>query len=188
MFRGFLGLVATLIVVGLLVSVGAGVYQAGVTQGVIDAGRFPAGAAVPIAGYGYGYGFHGGPGIFGLLFGLFFLFILIGIIRAAFFGGRGRGWGHHGYGYGRGPWGRGGFGPGGPGAGGGPDAWRDERDERIADWHRRLHEEEAAGRSGGAGAGSGATPGYGSGSGSGTGTGSGSGSGGAGAPGSPSAS
>ena len=54
MVRGFLGLVATLIVVGLLVSVGAGIYQAGVTQGVIDAGRFPAGATVPIAGYGYG--------------------------------------------------------------------------------------------------------------------------------------
>ena len=133
MFRGFLGLVATLIVVGLLVSVGAGIYQAGVTQGVIDAGRFPAGATVPIAGYGY----HDGPGIFGLLFGLFFVFILFGIIRAAFFGGRGRGWGHHGYGYGPG-WGRS-DGPGGPT---GAD-WRGDRDSRIADWHRRLHEDEA---------------------------------------------
>jgi hypothetical protein len=133
MFRGFLGLVATLIVVGLLVSAGAGIYQAGVTQGVIDAGRFPAGATVPIAGYGYGW--HG-PDLFGLLFGLFFLFILFGIIRAAFFGGRGRGWGHHGYGYGPGPWGK------GFGSGEGPGGWRGDRDSRIAEWHRRLHEEE----------------------------------------------
>ena len=140
MFRGFLGLVATLLVVGVLIGAGTGIYQAGVTQGVIDAGRFPAGATVPIAGYGYGW--HG-PDVFGLLFGLFFLFILFGIIRAAFFGGRGgRGWGHHGYGYGRGPWGRD-FGPGE-----GPEAWRSERDSRIADWHRRLHEQDAGGGSG----------------------------------------
>lgn len=154
MFRGFLGLVATLIVVGLLVSVGAGIYQAGVAQGVADAGRFPAGATVPVAGYGYGgFGWHHGPDLFGLLFGLFFLFILFGIVRAAFFGGRGRGWGHHGYGEGRGPWGRGGFGPGGFGPGDGPESWRAERDSRIANWHRRLHEEEA-GSGGSSGAGS----------------------------------
>ena len=157
MFRGFLGLVATLIVVGLLVSVGAGIYQAGIAQGVVDAGRFPAGATVPVTGYGYGVGWHHGPDLFGLLFGLFFLFILFGIIRAAFFGGRGRGWGHHGYGYGRGPWGRGGYGPGGFGAGDGPEPWRAERDSRIADWHRQLHEEEASGKS--TGSNPGATPG-----------------------------
>jgi hypothetical protein len=133
MARGILGLLATLIVVGLLVSVGVGVYQAGVAQGIVDAGRFPAGAAVPVAGPGYGYahGWHG-PGLFGLLLGLFFLFILFNLIRAAFF--RGRGWGRHGYGYGPG-WGRR-DGPGGPGS------WRATRDQRIADWHRQLHEEE----------------------------------------------
>ena len=142
MVRGFVGLVATLSVVGLLISVGAGIYNAGVAQGIVDAGRFPAGAAVPVAGYGYGW--HGGPGIFGILIGLFFLFILIGIIRAAFFGGRGRGgwghhgWGHHGHGYGPGPWGRA-FEPGE-----GRRSWREERESRIADWHRRLHDEEAA--------------------------------------------
>lgn len=150
MFRGFVGLVATIIVVGLLVSLGAGIYQAGVTQGVIDAGRFPAGATVPIAGYGYGW--HG-PGLLGLLFGLIFLFILFGIIRAAFFGGRGgRGWGHHGYGYGRGPWGRD-FGPGE-----GPEPWRVDRDGRIAEWHRRLHEEEPGAAPGGSGPAGGTSP------------------------------
>ncbi len=135
-FRSFLGFVAGLILVGLLVGLGTGVYQAGVAQGIIDAGRFPAGATVPVAGYGW----HG-PDLFGLLFGLFFLFILFGIIRAAFSSRRGwdRGWGHHGYGPG---WGK------GEGTGDAPGSWRGDRDSRIADWHRRLHEEEQ-GRSGG---------------------------------------
>ena len=136
MARGILGFLATLIVVGLLLGVGLGVYQAGVAQGVVDAGRFPAGATVPVAGPGYGYGWHG-PGLFGLLIGLFFLFILFNIIRAAFFG-RGRGWGHHGHGYGPG-WGWG-YGPG-EGADG-PRSWREAREQRMADWHRELHDAE----------------------------------------------
>ena len=120
-----------LLFVGILVGVGTGIYQAGVAQGIVDAGRFPAGAAVPAAGYGYG--FHGF-GFLGLLFPILFLFLIFGLIRAAF--GRGRGWGGH-YGYGPG-WGKG-YGPGS----GGPDAWREERDRQISDLHRRLHEEEA---------------------------------------------
>ena len=146
--RGFFGFLATLIVVGLLVSVGAGIYQAGIAQGVIDAGRFPAGATVPVNGYGYGW--HG-PDLFGLFFGLLFLFILFGIIRAAFFGGRG-GWGHRGYrhGYGWGPgWDK------GDGPSDGPGSWRADRDSRIAEWHRRLHEEESGASPSGASGGSG---------------------------------
>ena len=130
-FRGLLGFVAGLIVVGLLVGLGANVYQAGVAQGIVDAGRFPVGANVPVAGYGW----HG-PGLFGLLFGLVFLIILFGIIRAAFWGGRG--WGHHGHGPG---WAK--FGPGE-----GPESWRGDRDSRIAEWHRRLHETEEGGSAG----------------------------------------
>ena len=143
-FRSFLGFVAGLIVLGLLVGLGVGVYQAGVAQGIVDAGRFPAGATVPVAGYGW----HG-PDFFGIVFGLFFVFILFGIIRAAFSGGRGggRGWGHHGYGPG---WGK----PYGPGDG--PDSWRGDRDSRIAEWHRRLHDEEGA--SGSPGSASGSAP------------------------------
>lgn len=138
--RGIAGFLLGLVVVGLLVSIGIGAYQAGVAQGVIDAGRFPVGANVPVAGFGA----HGGPGIFGILFGIFFLFLLFGLIRAAFWRGRGwgPGWGHgHGDGPGRGR----GFGPdAAPGAGpdGGPEWWREERDRRIADWHRKLHESE----------------------------------------------
>ena len=142
--RGIFGFLLTLLAVGLLVALGVGIYQMGVAQGVIDAGRFPAGANVPVAGYGYGA--HGGPGIFGILVGLLFLFLLFGLIRAVFF--RGRGWGH---GYGPGYWGPGwgrGFGPEG-----GPDAWREERDRRVADWHRKLHEEESQGGSAGGTAG-----------------------------------
>jgi hypothetical protein len=148
MARGILGFLATLIVVGLLVSVGVGVYQAGVAQGIVDAGRFPAGATVPMAGAHYGYGWHG-PDLFGLLIGLLFLFILFRIIGGAFFGWRGRGWGHHGYGYGPG-WGRG----DGPGEGpDGPRSWREAREQRMADWHRQLHDEEARSPGGPAGQG-----------------------------------
>ena len=125
--------------VSFLVGVGVGIYQAGVTQGIVDAGRVPAAGVVPVAGYGYGYGFHGF-GFLGLLFPLLFLFLIFGLVRAAF--GRGRGWGG-GWGgrYGYGPgWGKG-YGPGS----GGPDSWREERERQISDLHRRLHDEEAKG-------------------------------------------
>ena len=102
---------------------GPAIYQAGVAQGIVDAGRFPAGATVPVAGYGW----HRASTSSGCLFGLFFLFLLFGIIRAAFSGGRGwgRGWGHHGYGPG---WGKSASGEGGP------DSWR----ERARQPHRRA--------------------------------------------------
>ena len=131
--RAIVSFVVGLIVVGILVGVGVGIYQAGLAQGVIDAGRLPAGAVVPVAGYGYGYGFHGF-GFLGLLFPILFLFLIFGLVRAAF--GRGR---HYGPGWGgRGYWGKG-YGPGM-----GPDAWREERERQISDLHRRLHDEEAS--------------------------------------------
>lgn len=133
--RGIFGFLVTLLFVGLLIGIGAGIYQAGIAQGIVDAGRFPAGANVPVTGYGYGHG--NGFGILGLLFPILFLFLLFGLIRAAF--SRGRGWGPGGWGkgYGYGP----GFGPGGFGPDGGPGGWREERERRMADLHRRLHEE-----------------------------------------------
>lgn len=149
--RGIVTFLFGLIVVGILVGVGVGIYQAGVTQGIVDAGRIPAEGVVPVAGYGYGYGFHGfGFGFLGLLFPLLFLFLIFGLVRAAF--GRGRGWGG-GWGgrYGYGPgWGKG-FGPGA----GGPEAWREERERQISDLHRRLHDEEAKGSPGSSDPGSG---------------------------------
>jgi hypothetical protein len=128
--RSIASFLFSLIVVGILVAVGVGIYQAGVAQGVIDAGRFPAGAAVPVAGYGY---HDGGFGFLGLLFPLLFLFLIFGVIRAAF--GHRRGWGH-GYGYGRG-WDKG---PGGSGDSTDP---RWDRERYVAEMHRRLHEADA---------------------------------------------
>src|SRR5690349_5105457 len=81
--RAIVSFVVGLIVVGILAGVGVGIYQAGLAQGVIDAGRLPAGAVVPVAGYGYGYGFHGF-GFLGLLFPILFLFLIFGLVRAAF--------------------------------------------------------------------------------------------------------
>jgi hypothetical protein len=135
--RSFASFLFSLIVVCILVSIGVGIYQAGVTQGVIDAGRFPAGAAVPVAGYGGGY--HDG-GFLGLLFPLLFLFLIFGVLRAVF--SRGRGWGHghgYGYGYGRHGWDKG---PG-PAFDGAPGP-RWDREGAIAEMHRRMHEADGA--------------------------------------------
>ena len=72
--------------------VGAFAYQLGLSQGVATA--VPVGAA-PVAYYYPHWGF--GFGFLGLLFPLFFLFIIFGALRAAMWGGRGgyggKGWG-----------------------------------------------------------------------------------------------
>lgn len=135
--RAIAGLFFTLLFVGVLLAIGGGIYEAGVAQGIIEAGRVPAGAAVGYA-HGWGLGFH--PfGFFGLLFTLLFLFFLFGLIRAALGFGRGRGWSHrHGVADGPGDGWRGGW-----GGKGGPEGWREERERRMAELHRRLHEEEA---------------------------------------------
>ncbi len=151
-FIGFL-IVAALVAGGSLVANVA--YQAGLSTAVTTvAATAPEGTIVtPVApggvpGYGYGYGYgpgwgwHGGPGfgIFGLLFGLFFLFLLFGLLRAAF--GRGRGWG--GPGGGPGGWG----GPGGRGGwGDGEHPWERGARERHDAWHRE-HGGDAGGSSG----------------------------------------
>jgi hypothetical protein len=121
--RGFGSFLFGLLVLVLLGAIGVGIYDAGLQQGIAQSASVPAGA-VPY----YAYGFHGGFGLFGLLFPILFLFLIFGLARAAFRGGRGGwggGWGHHGY---------------------DRDAWMQERDSRMADLHRRLHEE--AGSSG----------------------------------------
>ena len=141
MFRAFLSILFAFILVGALAGVGTQVYQAGVAQGIVDAGRFPAGATVPVVGGYQGFDF------LGLLFPLLLLFLLFGIIRAAFSGGRG--WDHHGYRHGG--WGRGWDAD--ETREGGPGSWREQRERRMAELHRRLHESE--GIDGGSGAGPG---------------------------------
>jgi hypothetical protein len=125
-------LVAAFLIGGGIIATVA--YQAGlstaVTTAVAESGATvvtPVAPVVPAYGWGWGWG---GPGfgIFGFLAFLFFLFLVIGIIRFAFFAGRGPrggpwGWDHrHGEGYGPGRWeGRAG-------------TWFDEQ-------HRRAHDQ-----------------------------------------------
>ena len=96
------------VLVGAAIGLGVTAYNAGVTTGLAQSGQVvvtPGG--YPVAPYvGYGWGFGHGFGFFGFFGTLLFLFLLFGLIRAAF-GGR-RGWGHggpgHRYGEGRGDW------------------------------------------------------------------------------------
>jgi hypothetical protein len=137
-FIGLLVLVVVLVGGGLIATAA---YQAGLSQAVttvVQTGTDPAtGTAVTpvvVPAYGYGYGWHGfgwGPGFgfFGILFGIFFLFLIFGMLRAAF--GRGRGWG------GPGGW-------GGPSGWGGPGPRGFYGEGRVHDtfeqWHREAHE------------------------------------------------
>ena len=130
--RAFMTFILGLVLLAVLGGIGVGVYNAGVSAGLAQAGAVGAGAAapyvhawgVPFFGFGLGFGF------LSLLFPLLFLFLIFGLIRAAMGGGR-RGWGHHGWDGGQ-----------------GPDGWRSERERYMADLHRRFHEAEGASPSG----------------------------------------
>jgi hypothetical protein len=147
MRRLFIGLliVAAVVIGGGIIANTA--YQAGLsTAFTTAAANAPAGTVVtPVApgpyGYPYGYGYGFGPGwgwghgfsIFGFLGTLLVIFIIIGLLRAVFW--RGRGWGGGGWGSGY-----------GPGKWGGPGRWGDpEHDPRnrfhqtFEDWHREAH-------------------------------------------------
>jgi len=120
-----LRVLAALLLVAVVVGLGTAIYNQGVTTGLAEAAREAAasGDPVPVNPYAYGWGgpYAGGPwgwgfgGFFGLLFGIFMIFLVIGLIRAAFGGWRG----------------------------GGPDGWG-RRHERVAEWHRELHRREGA--------------------------------------------
>jgi hypothetical protein len=123
MFGGFVRLIAVVALVSVLALIGVSVYNAGVSAGLAETGAAVAsGAPVvyygPYVGHPWGWG---GVGFFGIFFWILGIFLIFGLIRAAFgfgrWGGRRGGWyGHH-----------------GPGGYGGP---RDDFD----DWHRRAHE------------------------------------------------
>ncbi len=152
-------LIAVLAIGGGLIANAA--YQAGVNTAVTTAvanGSTVAPVVLPAYGYGYGYGWHPfgfGFGIFGLLFTLFFLFIVFGLLRAIIFGSR-RGWGPGRWG---GPGGPGGW--GGPGGPGGPGShghghgqgqgqghernpWIDRFGPSFEEWHRQAHASESS--------------------------------------------
>jgi len=130
MFGGsFVRVLATLALIGILVAIGVGVYDAGVSAGVAQQGAAVASGAPavvyggPYVGHwGWGWGF----GFFGIFFWILGIFLIFALLRAAFGFGRGRGgWGHHGY-YGR--YGR----------------YGDPRDH-LEDWHRQAHETPSGG-------------------------------------------
>ena len=115
---------ATAVLIALLVVIGIGVYNAGVSAGLAETGAAVASGA-PVVYYGpyvgHPWGWGGGPGFFGIFFGILGIFLIFGLIRAAFGFGRwgrgGRDWGNH----------------HGPGGRGGPGGYLD-------DWHRKAHE------------------------------------------------
>jgi hypothetical protein len=127
--RTFARILLAIVLIGGAIGIGVTSYNAGVTAGLVQSGQavvvpdgypmVPGGAYV---GYGWGYGH--GFGFFGFLGGLLFLFIVIGLIRAAFGGGYRRGWG----------------GPGGS-RGWGGDWHRDAWEQRVKDTHDALHRE-----------------------------------------------
>jgi hypothetical protein len=115
---------AALLLVGLLAGVGFAIYNAGVSQGLVTT----AASGAPLAAYpNYYPGFHFGWAFFpfGILFWILGIFLIIGLVRAAFFRPR---WG--------GPMGRGPWGPGGPGGWG-----HESRRQMLEEWHREAHGE-----------------------------------------------
>ena len=102
--------ILALLVVGAIGLVG---YQIGVSQAI--ATQVPAAAAAAPVGYWYGPGWFGA-GFFSFIFTIFVLFLLFGLMRAAF--GGGRGWGDNRYG------------------------WKSR--DRIEQIHRELHGEKPA--------------------------------------------
>ncbi|MFI5225998.1 MAG: hypothetical protein ACHQ3P_04930 [Candidatus Limnocylindrales bacterium] len=136
---GLLRLLFFFVVFGIVAAVA---YQLGVSQAtsaVVVGGSGAAGTvAVPVyvghVGWGFGFGF------LWFLFPLFFIFLIAFALRP-------RGWhGHRG-------WGPGPYGSGGPGApdgatdggqAGGQAGFRDARRRAYEDFHRQLHEADAA--------------------------------------------
>ena len=126
--RTIFRVVAALLLVAVAIGMGSAVYNAGVTAGLAEAAQQAAASGDPAPvirdgwGYAYGYGgpyWHGpfGFGLFGILFWILGILLVIGLVRAAVGGG----------------W-RGGRGPGGPGG------WSGRGEE----WHRELHRREGS--------------------------------------------
>ena len=111
---GFLGLLVTIVIIAV---VGVIAYQAGWSDGFAQHLPQAGTTAAPAAGY-YPY-YYGGPHFFGFgwIFGLLFFFFIFWLFaRLAFGFGR---WGHRGWGYGGG--------------------WHQYRDDRMREWHDRVH-------------------------------------------------
>ncbi len=116
--RRWTSIVVLLLVILGGIAIGVSAYHAGVNHGLVQAGH--ATQVVRVMGPGFGFPF----GL--ILFPLFF-FLILALVRGAFWGRRWGGGHEH-----AGPWSK-----------GGPP--------RFEEWHRRQHEEGAGDRPGGGG-------------------------------------
>jgi hypothetical protein len=125
----FIRVLAVLALIAVLVGIGAGIYNAGVSAGLAGSvvTADPSGAPVvyypgPYVGQGWDWG----PGwIFGILFWILGIFLIFALLRAVF------GWGRWSRGYRDWDKHR-------PNGSGGPR-------EHFEEWHRRLHDSDSAG-------------------------------------------
>lgn len=136
--RSIFRALAVVLLLAVLAGIGVSVYNAGLAAGFNHAVQqaIQNGQPVPVIPYGYGPYGHGGIGFLGIFLFIIGIFLVFGLIRAAF--GMGRG--------GRGGWGKWGHYPGGPRGPGGPGGSYGGGD-RISEWHRELHRREEAGES-----------------------------------------
>jgi hypothetical protein len=112
------GILIAILAVLLLGGIAGVAYQAGVAAGAAATGAAgtAAVAAYPYMWHPFAFGF----GFFGFLFPLLFIFLIFGLVRAAFWGGRGYGYGMH---------------RGGP--------------RMFDEWHKEAHEHGTSGSTGG---------------------------------------
>jgi hypothetical protein len=127
----FARVLATLVLIGVLVAIGVGVYNAGVSAGLATTVAAPSGAPVAYYPGPYVWGWGPGWGFFGIFFWILGIFLIFGLLRAIFGWGRwsGRGyrdWDHR------------------PNGHGGPQG-------RFEEWHRRMHESDSSAASAGGG-------------------------------------
>ena len=108
--RVFLRIAVIVLLVGLTVAVGNGIWDAGYDQGVIDAAE----STEIIVTQQHRGGFFP----FGAMFGFFFLFLFFGMMFKFAFGWRH--WGRH-------------------HKGSGPDGYRANMEERMSSWHDKAH-------------------------------------------------
>ena len=131
--RYFFQIVFGLILIGALIALGVYVYNAGVAQGLASGTALQTmeGGALPQP-YNYYPPFYRpwGFSFFGFIGMLLFLFLIFALMRGLFF----RSLRHYKHGYGRGfgrwKWGS------------SPEQWKEGIPPMVAEWHRKLHDEE----------------------------------------------
>ena len=132
-----IGIAGVLLGALLLGGVGVIAYQAGVTAGTTSAAVAGGATVVYAAPWGFGFGFP----LLGLLFGLLFLGLVVGMVKRLAWAGRGGPGGPGGHGRPMGPWMmHGAWGPG-------PGGWAGTADrpvpppvaEMLTRWHAGAH-------------------------------------------------